>query len=146
MLNSQKNGTCSLIFTTPLVHTTTPTVSIKNCFSTSVNFHLPIPLLRVRKIIHTNPINTNFLLPQQFFTSPFLRTTIPAICTRNIFPTSVIQPIQTIQPIQFRIEGLVMTDTVWISPFSLKVRTVIMGLTTTDSLLLRLRKLVYCRQ
>ena len=33
-------------------------------------------------------------IPQQFFTSLFLRTTIPTIYTKNIFPTSAFQPIQ----------------------------------------------------
>ena len=39
--------------------------------------------------------------------------------------------------------SLVRTDTVLISPFFLKVRTVIAGLSITDFLSLSLRKLVY---
>ena len=70
MLNSLENGRCSLIFTAPLVHTTTPTIYIKNRFSTSVNFHLPIPLLIVHKIIYTNPINTMFLYTSAIFHLP----------------------------------------------------------------------------
>ena len=41
--------------------------------------------------------------------------------------------------------SLVRTDTVLISPFFLKVRTVITGLSITDFLSLRLRELVYYR-
>ena len=41
--------------------------------------------------------------------------------------------------------SLMRTQTVLISPFFLKVWTAIAGLTITDSSLLRLRKLVYCR-
>ena len=53
-------------------------------FSTSVNFYLPIPPLLVHNIFLTIPSS----IPQQLFTSLFLRTTIPTIYTRNIFPTS----------------------------------------------------------
>ena len=44
------------------------------------------------------------------------------------------------------LESLVRTDTVLISPIFLKILAVIAGLTITDSLSLRLRKLMYCRQ
>ena len=59
-------------------------------FSTSVNFHLPIAPLPVFKIIIlTITSNTPFLfLPQQFFTSRFLRTILATIRTKNILPTS----------------------------------------------------------
>ena len=42
--------------------------------------------------------------------------------------------------------SLVKNDLILISPFFLKVWTMITGLTITDFLSLRLRKLVYCRQ
>ena len=84
-------------------------------------------------------------IPQQFCTTSFLRTTIPTIYTKNIF---LPQPFS-----QFRLHqgtrelgNLVRTDTVLISPFFLKVWTAMTGLAKTDSSLLRLRKLVYCRQ
>ena len=97
--------------------------------STSVNFHLPIPLLLVHKIILTIPTNTTFL-----YTS-----------TPKIF--SLPQPFRQFRLRQWtkKLESLKNTDTILISPFFLKVWTVITGLTITDSLLLSLRKLVYCR-
>ena len=83
-------------------------------------------------------------IPQQFCTTSFLLRTIPTIYTKNIF----LPPVS-----QFRLDqgtrdlgNLVRTDTVLISPFFLKVWTAMTGLTITDSSLLRLRKLVYCRQ
>ena len=51
--------------------------------STPVNFHLPIAPLFVPKIILTIPLTLPFSISQQFFTSLFLRTTIPAIYTKN---------------------------------------------------------------
>ena len=146
MLNSLENGRCSLIFTTPLVHTTTPTIFIKNRFSTSVNFHLPIPLLLVHKIIHTNPINTIFLYTSAIFHLSIFLHNHPSNLHQIYFPYFSHLAISGCVIGTRQLEGLVTTDTVWISPFFLKVWTVIMGLTITDSLLLRLRKLVYCRK
>ena len=77
-----------------------------------------------------SPLTLPSTIPQQFFTSLFLRTTIPTIYTKSI---SLIQPF-----IQFRLrQG---TDIVLISPFFLIVWTVITGLMITDSLSLRLRQ------
>ena len=59
--------------------------------STSVNFHLPIPPLLLNKIILTIPTSTPFLCTSAIFSSLFLCTTIPAIFTKNILPTSAIQ-------------------------------------------------------
>ena len=53
--------------------------------STSFNFHLPIPPLLVRKFILTVLTNTSSIV-HQFFISLFLRTSIPTIYTKNIFP------------------------------------------------------------
>ena len=77
-----------------------------------------------------SPLTLPSTIPQQFFTSLFLCTTIPTIYTKSI---SLIQPF-----IQFRLrQG---TDIVLISRFFLIVWTVITGLTITDSLSLRLRQ------
>ena len=116
------------------MHTTTSIISTKNRFSTLVNFHLPIPPLLVYKIILTIPTNAPLI-----YTSAILH---PTIFTKNVFPTSTISPFQLRQGNR-ELGSLVRTGTVLISPFFLKVWTVITGLTITDSLSLRLRKLVY---
>ena len=120
MLNSLKNGGCSLILTTSLVHTTTTTISTKNSFSTSINFHLPTPLLLVHRIIHTNPIDSTYL-----YTSAIFHLLI-SVHTREL-------------------GSLVAIKTVWFFLFFLKIWIVVMELTFTDILLLSLIKLVYCR-
>ena len=61
---------------------------LKICFSTSISFHFAIPFLLVLKIILTIPKTLlSSSMPQQFFTSLFLCTTIPTIYTKNISPT-----------------------------------------------------------
>ena len=130
MSNSLQNGRCSFISTTPLVYTSTLTISTKNPFSTSVTFQIPFPPLLVQKIIFTISTNTPFLYTSAIFHLPkLLRTIYP----KNIFPASAIQPIQTAS----RDHGA----RVLISPSFLKVQTVITGLTFTDSLSLRFRNL-----
>ena len=62
--------------------------------STSVNFHLPIPPLFVHKIILTIPTNTHFLSTSSIFHLPIFAYNIPTIYTKNIFLSSVIDPIQ----------------------------------------------------
>ena len=113
--------------------------------STLVNFHFPIQPLLIHEIILTIPTNTPF-----FYTSAIF-----------YLSTSCVQPSQRSTPKifslphpfnQFRLHqrtrelgSLMRTDTVSVSPFFLKVRTVITGLTITDFLSLRLRKLVHYR-
>ena len=75
MLNSLQNDGFSFIFTTlpvhtTLLHTTTPTISTKNPFSTSANFHLPIPPLLFNKITLTISTNTHFLYAAVIFNLP----------------------------------------------------------------------------
>ena len=65
----------------------------KNSSSSSINFHLPISPLLVRKIILTIPTSS---IPQQFFTFLSLRTTNQQFTPKNIFPTSTILPIQAL--------------------------------------------------
>ena len=115
-------------------------------FSTSVNFHLLIPLLLVRKIIHTNPINTTFLYTSAIFHLPVFAHNHPSNPHQKQFPylSHLAKSICVIKTRE--LESLVTTDTVWISFFFVKVWTLIIELTITDTLLLMLRKLVYCRQ
>ena len=65
MLNSLQNGGCLFIITTLLVHTINATISSKNQFFSSVNFH-PAPLL-VHQIIFTIPANILFLYTSTIF-------------------------------------------------------------------------------
>ena len=102
--------------------------------STSVRFHLP-PLLN-HKIILTIPTNTPFLYTSAIF-HHFLRTIIPTIYTKGI---SLSQPFH-----QFRLcQGTRELGHCVNLPL-VKVWTVITGLTITDSLLLRIIQLGYCR-
>ena len=59
----------------------------KNCSSTSVNFHLLFQSYLFTKSSLQSPPKSHSSIPLQFFTSFFLRTTIPIIYTKNIFPT-----------------------------------------------------------
>ena len=58
--------------------------------STSLNFHLAIRFLFFNKIILTIHTSTPPSMPQQYFTSIFLRTAITTIYTQNMFPTPAI--------------------------------------------------------
>ena len=109
--------------------------------STSFNFYLPIPPLLVHKIILTITTNSFSLylssfLPFSFCVQPSQQSAPKIISLCQLFS-------------QFRLSqgtrelgSLVSTDTVLISPFFFKWWTMITGLIITDSLLLRLRKLV----
>ena len=75
-----------------------------------------------------SPLTLPSYIIQQFFTSVSLRATIPTIYTKNIFPTSNILPIQAAS----RYQDVREYCEDWhclISPFFLKVWTVIAGLT-----------------
>ena len=89
---SVQNGKSCLI-STLLVHTTTPTISIKNLF---VHFR-QIFIHIFRPYLFTKPsLQFPFSIPQQFFTSLFPHTAIPTSYTQSIVPASVIQPIQDV--------------------------------------------------
>ena len=106
----------------------------KILFSTSVNFYLPIPLLLVYKIIHTNPINTTFLYTSTVFHLTIFVHNHPSNLHQRYFPyLSHLANLGCILGTR-ELESLATTDIVWISPFFLKVWTVITGLTITDSL------------
>ena len=134
-----------LYFHNPIVHRTVSTISTNKCSSTLVNFHLLIPPLSVHKIILTLPTNTPFLYTWAIF---------PLLNFGYYHPNNLSLKIFLLpqQFSQFRLRqgtwelgSLVRTDTVLISPFFLKVLAVITRFAITDSLSLRLRKLVYCR-
>ena len=136
---------CSFIFTTLIVHTTTQKSPLTIRFCTSFNLYLHIPLLLVHKIFFTISTNTRFLYTSANFTSLFFRTTSQQ-STSNFF--CLPQPFRQfrLRPRVRELTSIVRSDIVLTSPFFLKAQTVITGLTITDSLSLRLRKLVYCRQ
>ena len=126
MLNSLQNVRYSFIFTTVVVHKTTPTNSSKNLFLYFSQFSPPF-----------------------LYTSATFYLTIFAYKSQQ----STIKIFSLPQPFsQFRLGqevrelgSFVRPDTVLISPFFLKIWTVISGLTTTYCLSPRLRKLVYCK-
>ena len=132
-MNYLQNGRCSFIITTLLMYSTTPRNSTKNPF---LYFSQLSPPLLFNKTILTIPSNIS---PPYICIQPSQQST----------PKIFSQP----QPFsQFRLRqgtkelwSLVRNDTIFISPFFFKVWTVITGLTITNSLSLRLRKLVYCK-
>ena len=104
--------------------------------STSVNFHLSIPSLLFNKTILTIPSNIS---PPYICVQPSQQSTPKIFSQPQLFS-------------QFRLRqetkelwSLARNDTILISPFFLKAWTVMTGLTITNSLSLRLRKLVYCK-
>ena len=138
MLNYLQSGRCSLFFTTLIEYKTTPTISTKTLFSTSVNFHLPIPPLLFNKIILTIPTNTPFIYTAATFYLPVFAYNDFSNLHQKYFPY---------------LSHLVNSDCIkgqrssggLICPFFLKVWTVMTGLTITDSLLPRIKKLVHRR-
>ena len=71
-------------FSEPYLFKQPPLQSPPKIRSSLVNFHLPTLPLLIHKFILTILTNTSFLY--QFLTSLFLRTTIPTIYTKTIFP------------------------------------------------------------
>ena len=100
----------------------------RNSSSSSVNFHFPILPLVVQKSSLQSPLTLPSYITQKFFTSPFLRTTIPTICTKNVSLTSNILPIQDMSKDHVVREYCEDWNCFNIS-FFLKVWTVIAGLT-----------------
>ena len=148
MLNSLKNRRWSFVFIILLVHTTIPTISTKNPSST-FNFYLPILILLVQKLNLTTTTNIPFL-----YTSAILHVPIFAYNYFNNLHQRYFPYLSHLANSGcFKGPGswggggggLVKTNAVLFSPFVLKVWTVIAGFTITDSLSLRLRKLMYCR-
>ena len=109
--------------------------------STFISLHHPYTLYTLTKLSLQSPLTLPSYMLQKFFTSPFLHATNPIIYNK-IF--SLPQPFSLFRLLQGIKElcSLVTNNTVLISSFFLKVWTVITGLAITNSLLLRLRKLV----
>ena len=100
--------------------------------SISANFYIPIPPYLFTKPSLRSQLTLAFSILQQFFTSLFLRTAIPAIPTPKTF--SLTQPWESLDDrLCFNLSLL---------PWSW---TGTKELTITDSLSLRLSKLMYCR-
>ena len=106
--------------------------------STLVNFHLPIPPLLFNKIILTTSTNTPFIYATAIFHLPIFGYNHPSNLHQKYFPYhSNLANSNCVKGQE--------SYGVLISPLFLKVWTVMTGLTITDSLLLRLKKLVHCR-
>ena len=140
MLNSLQNGRYSFIFTALLVHTTHFYNLHQNSvpLPTLVNFHLPIPPLLFNKIILTTSTNTPFIYATAIFHLAIFGYNHPSNLHQKYFPYHSNLANSNCVKEQESYEVL-------ISPLFLKVWTVMTGLTITDSLLLRLKKLVHCR-
>ena len=114
--------------------------------SASGNFHLPILLLLVHKIIPTIPNNSPFLYTSAIFYLLIFAYNQPS--QQSIAKISSLpQPLSQFSLHQGTRElgCLFGTDIILTSHFFLKVWTVTTGLTITGSLSLRIINLVYCR-
>ena len=114
--------------------------------SASGNFHLPILLLLVHKIIPAIPNNSPFLYTSAIFYLLIFAYNQPS--QQSIAKLSSLpQPLSQFSLHQGTRElgCLFGTDIILTSHFFLKVWTVTTGLTITGSLSLRIRILVYCR-
>ena len=114
--------------------------------SASGNFHLPILLLLVHKIIPAIPNNSPFLYTSAIFYLLIFAYNQPS--QQSIAKISSLpQPLSQFSLHQGTRElgCLFGTDIILTSHFFLKVWTVTTGLTITGSLSLRIRILVYCR-
>ena len=114
--------------------------------SASGNFHLPILLLLVHKIIPAIPNNSPFLYTSAIFYLLIFAYNQPS--QQSIAKISSLpQPLSQFSLHQGTRElgCLFGTDIILTSHFFLKVWTVTTGLTITGSLSLRIINLVYCR-
>ena len=117
------------------MHTTTPTICLFTCL-----FHLYF----LTKSSLKSPLTLPSSIIQQFFTSQFLRATIPTIYTKPFFLPQPFSQFRLPQGTR-ELSSITRTDTDdLIFLFFSKVWTMTAGLTITDSLSLRIRKLVYC--
>ena len=115
----------------------------KSRSSTSIKFHLSISFLLIHKIIFTIPINLLFLYTSVIFYLLHFAYNHSNNLNQNIFPSFTISPIWTVSWDQGARESCEDWH-FFNSTFFLKVWTMITGLTITDSLSLKLRKLEYC--
>ena len=142
ILSSLQNGKCSFIFSTLLVHTITTKISTKKSVGLVQSIFASLfHIYFFTKSCLQSPLNLASSIPHQFFTSIFLGTTIPTIYTKNIFATSAVYPTKALS----RDQGAQESCEDWhCFNLSLLPQSMKTGLTITDSLSLRLRKLVYC--
>ena len=141
VLNSMQNSKCSFIITTLLVHNTTSSISTENPFFYFSQFLPPYSTLTCSQNHPYNSQYHSFSLYLSNFSPPYF-------CVQP-YPKMLSLP-QPFSHFRLRegtreLRSLLRTDTVLISPFFLKVWTVITGLTTADSQSPRLKELVYCR-
>ena len=144
--NSLQNDRCSFfyfIFKSLLVHTITLTISTRNLFPCFSQF-LPPYFTLICKIFLTIPTNIPFLYTSAIFHLPIF---VGAIATIYVKVLSLLQPSSKFRWYQETNQqrSLLRTDPVLTSLLFVKVKSEKTGLRITDSLSLRLRKLVYCR-
>ena len=112
---------------------------LKICSSTSVNFHHAVSLLLFNQIIPTTCSNTPFLNTTAVFHLPiFAYNHFSNLHQKYFLYSSHSANSGCIKEGTKEIWNLVRNDTVLISPFFLKVWTMISGFTITDSLSFRL--------
>ena len=141
MLNSLQNGRCSFIFRTLLADVTTPTISTKDHFLyfSQLSPHFSTWLFnKIILKIHTNSpfhhIATFFHLAIYAYNHPSNIHQKYFICFSQLSNSGCVK-------------GQRSCGVLWgflISPFFLKVWTVIITLTVTGSLLLSVIKWLYC--
>ena len=141
MLNFLRNRRCSFVFTTLLVHTTTPIISTKNCFLYFSQLSAPCSTFTFWQ---NHPYNhhSSFFYRTSFFHLPIFAYNRLTNLHRQYFPyLSHLANSECVKGWRnYEVFGRFL-----ISPFFFKVWTVITGLAINDFLSLRLRKLVYCR-
>ena len=136
------NGRCSFVFTTLVVHTITPTTYTENIFLCFSQLSPPFFNLLFNKIIFTIPTNAPFLSTAAFFHLPIFAYNHPSNLHQKYFPSlSHLANSGCVK--RQRSYGVMWGFLIFL--FFLKIWTVITGLTITDSLLLRLTKLMYFR-
>ena len=123
------------------MHTTTSTISTKNPFLYFSQLSPPYSTLTIPSLQSSKTFLSS--ITQQFFTSFCVQTSQHSTPKLFSLPQSFSQ--FRLRQRTKELSSLVRNDTVLISPFFLKVWTMVTGLTITDSLSLRLIKLVYCR-
>ena len=128
------------------VHFHNPNGAYKHLYNLHQKFVPPLQLIVTSlfcpylfiKSFSQSAIILPFSLPQQFFTSLFLRAALPTIYIKSISLRQLFSQFMLRQGTSEQ-GSIVRTDTVLASLFFLKVQTGITGITIIDFLLLRLR-------
>ena len=141
MLNSLQNGRCSFIFPNP-------TYAYNHRYNLHQTF-VPLPQTLFTFLFHSylfakSSLQSSLRLPTSITKQLFIsHQSTPNVLSLPQFPYQQFSQCRLRQGTR-ELESLVRTNTVLISLFFLKLRTVITGFKTTDSLSLRLRKFFYC--